>query len=1238
MYFSLKIFRPQRLATVALCVASALSIFTFQSEKSSAKRASLLSPQASLLLTSLKYSAKPPKENIYRLDRGTFDSIKTRPGISLIRDFGTHVYAAIAENTKENDGSLKIQESAVKSGEEPLSQIPTSPAFNSSNTFNASNYSQLSQFVSPEQKVDYTLHLPNGEFLPEPAKTNFTNEKNQAAADTGGYYILQLWTVADDAILDSIRATGLEIIQYVPNQAFIVYDSGGKISSANAMDIVRWSGPYLPEYKLPSVLKQQLSAAKSNISPPANISRLQIADKKSVFDISIFKREQLQLEAKRLAELGGSIISVTELPLNFFNSVRIAIEPDRVSQLANLQSVVRIDAWQQPAKEDEVAAEIVAGNYTSPTNILGPGYDPFSQFGVTGSGVTVAVVDDGVGIPGDGGYYITSSNAVNGPLRGASSGASGHGHLQATIIAGSLPQPSPDANGFSYGKGIAPSANIVNIPFLRSGYTGNEATTANDAVSTSGPNGVKASISNNSWGNGLNSNQYDSLAAQYDGLVLDASSASTIDPLAIIFSAGNSGTSGLTRPKVAKNIISVAAAENLRPTLPSAGGSTGVADNMEELPDFSSRGPAADGRIKPDITAPGDAVTGGRSGPDSLFGNIDAYNRVSSGTSHAAPQVAGAAALFTEFWKSSHSGQNPSPSLIKAAILNSGVDMSGNGATTPIPNGNEGWGRINLKYIFPPAPVFYVDETESRSTLSDVGSRVAFTGVIADATRETRITLVWSDPPALADPALVNNLDLKVQIGSSTYLGNVFLNGSSTTGGSADSTNNVEEIRLPAGIAAGTPVTIEISAVALNGNGKPGNSDPTDQGFSIAAFNINGQARPALVQDLFTLVSESNIPANGAPDPGEQLTVSLKLANIGPASANNVTASLRTTGGVSNAAPAVNYGNIASAGSATGNFQLKISPLLSCGSTVTLTWDIFENGVAVGTAEKTLTLGTPYNGTPATFSNASAITIPASDSFGAASPYPSTINVSGFPSNTVSNLEVKLNGLSHSYPADIDILLVNPSGKKFILMSDVIGGTNISNRNFTFIDSAGSLLPSNSSAASGNYKPTNYGNSDNFSSPAPSPPYESPQPSSTATLNQTLAGSSGGNPNGVWSLYVYDDSSDDTGSISGGWSLTLTPQFWSCSLNPTASPLNLNGIVRTRGGRPISLALVTVSSSDGKIYTARTNTFGRFSFSNLPPGALYFITTTASGFQFDTVILGPTDSSSDIVITGSRPD
>src|SRR6266508_4613043 len=75
-----------------------------------------------------------------------------------------------------------------------------------------------------------------------------------------------------------------------------------------------------------------------------------------------------------------------------------------------------------------------------------------------------------------------------------------------------------------------------------------------------------------------------------------------------------------------------------------------------------------------------------------------------------------------------------------------------------------------------------------------------------------------------------------------------------------------------------------------------------------------------------------------------------------------------------------------------------------------------------------------------TFSESTAITIPDS---GTATPYPSSINVSGFAGN-VQNVTVTLRGFSHTCPDDVSALLVGPSGRKSLLMSDVGGcGTAI---------------------------------------------------------------------------------------------------------------------------------------------------------------------------------------------------
>lgn len=658
-------------------------------------------------------------------------------------------------------------------------------------------------------------------------------------AETGSdYYIVQFAAPARDEWLDEIRAAGADVIQYVPNQAFFVFASAEAMTTISQHPRVRWAGAFHPNDNLSSEMRALANTPRRNSLSTAG-------EEKRLFDIAVFNNKDLDTVAKSVAEFGATIRHKIVLPNNYFNVLRVEMEPALNVPIVQISGVLTIDPYTPPMREDERAAQVLAGNFTSVTQLNGPGYNSLSQFGVDGTGVTVSVVDDGVGIPGDGGVYITSSNALNGPMRGASVGADGHGHLNATIIAGDSPFSVLDPLGYNYGMGIARKAHIVNIPLLRTGYTGTEADSYNDTVTTAGPNNVKGFIANNSWGAGTNGNAYDSYAAQYDGFVRDSSAAAGIDPLVIVFSAGNSGTTGLTRPKAAKNIIAVGNSENIRMELSSS------ANNIDDLNSSSSRGPAADGRIKPDITAPGTVITGGRSGTDALFGNIDSVHRWSSGTSHAAPQVAGAAALFTQFWKANNAGVNPSPALVKAALINGAQEMNGVNTSASIPNGAEGWGRLNLQNVLNTGVATkYVNETY---TLSSVGDEVVYTGAVVNVNRAFRVSLVWTDPPGTVDPALVNNLDLEVTVGGVTYKGNVFSNGSSASGGTADNRNNVENVFLPAGLSVGTPVTIRVRAVGLNGDGALGNGDPTDQHFALVAFNYAEGVLPPLraVKDDF---------------------------------------------------------------------------------------------------------------------------------------------------------------------------------------------------------------------------------------------------------------------------------------------------------------------------------------------------------------------------------------------------
>ena len=737
----------------------------------------------------------------------------------------------------------------------------------------------LSQLGLETQSIETTVNLPGAAFEPVNDPPSSSLRLGRSATSNGkGYYILQFGGTVKDEWLDSLRESGVEVLQYVPHQAYFVYGESDAIAKAADHSRVRWIGSYTADQKLSRVVRDQIASAKDKTVLRREISPLELSEKgTALFDVAVFARADVDAVAEHLkSDYAPALSRVSRLQHNFFNVIRVELRLEEVEAIAAWPDVFSINAYIKPTREDERSSQIIAGNYSSVTAVNGPGYNPLAQFGVDGTNVTVAVDDDGVGIPGDGGFYITDANAVNGPLRGASAGASGHGHLNATIIAGTAPFSILDPSGYNYGSGVAPKANIINIPMLRVGYSGTDADIFNDSVLTPGPSGVHATISNNSWGNGLNGNTYNAYAAMYDGFVRDASFDSGIDPICIVFSAGNEASNGLTQPKMAKNVIAVGNSENIRSELAGT-----EANNIDDLNSTSSQGPAADGRIKPDISAPGSAITGGRSGGDSLFGNIDAYHRWSSGTSHAAPHIAGMAALFTQYWKATQGfGISPSPALIKAAIINTGRDMNGVLSGAAVPNGNEGWGRANMKMMLNTGVgMKYINQQiQFNNTGENFG---IFSGTVADSTKPVRITLVWTDPPGVADPALVNNLDLIVTIGGTVYKGNVFSNGISVTGGTADSINNVENVFLPAGIPAGTAFTVQVFPTALNGDGILSNGDFTDQNYAVVAYNYSSQVAAAAYtfSGRATSPSGRGVPLAKVRIVGQQGQVSETLTN-----------------------------------------------------------------------------------------------------------------------------------------------------------------------------------------------------------------------------------------------------------------------------------------------------------------------------------------------------------------------
>src|SRR3954453_17742662 len=177
-----------------------------------------------------------------------------------------------------------------------------------------------------------------------------------------------------------------------------------------------------------------------------------------------------------------------------------------------------------------------------------------------------------------------------------------------------------------------------------------------------------------------------------------------------------------------------------------------------------------------------------------------------------------------------------------------------------------------------------------------------------------------------------------------------------------------------------------------------------------------------------------------------------------------------------------------------------------------------------------LTAGTASAAT-STFTNAGFINIPDN---AVASPYPSTVNVTGFAGN-VQKVTATLHGFSHSCPDDIAVLLVGPSGTNSILMGHVggcPGEPDPAPGNLPFDQASPNVLTdATDPAPSGTYGP-----SQSATDGEPLLPPAPPGPSYPADLN-LFAGQPA---NGTWSLFVNDQVGADDGQIFGGWTLNVT--------------------------------------------------------------------------------------------------
>lgn len=629
----------------------------------------------------------------------------------------------------------------------------------------------------------------------------------------------------------------------------------------------------------------------ADASAPVNVSIL-LFDPAAAPDVAAFVQAG-----------GGSVLSPADGPTLLLTA---RIHAGDASRLATHPEVRAVEELPEFRLQNDVAAGIIGVA------------DVWGSLGLTGTGQTVAVADSGLDT-GDLGtlhpdfagrivaHFGYGRDLAGNPDVGpdpfqAYPWDDPHGH--GTHVAGSVLGDGTQSAGAI--TGMAPDAGLVIQSLyaqegdLVGGVGVGVPTLLGDAYAQG------ARISTNSWGGSCgNSCPYSSFAAAYDSYLFSH------PDLLVLFAASNDGRDGngdgvvdlssLGDPAIAKNVLTVGASESVRATPPLGWSGVSpivgdhVADDANGLAAFSGRGPTQDGRIKPDVVAPGTNILSTKSwlAPGSNFWGTHPNPEYAymGGTSMATPIVAGSAALLREQYVLLGVA-NPSAALLKGTLIHTADDLApgqyGTGATQEIgsaPDFGQGWGRVDVaSAVDPPLPTSYVDRTAGLST----GQSAEYLLPVSDTTSPLAVTLAWTDRAGASNctTCLVNNLNL-VLVGptGTEYHGNKFTTaiGSKATAMRAslpgattfDSSNNVERIQLPAGMPAGlytlrvqaSSVPVGTQPFALLASGGFGNL--SDVGVSLAASV--SPPRVSVPYDVTVTVT------NNGPDDAQAVTLTHTL-------------------------------------------------------------------------------------------------------------------------------------------------------------------------------------------------------------------------------------------------------------------------------------------------------------------------------------------------------------------------
>ena len=555
-------------------------------------------------------------------------------------------------------------------------------------------------------------------------------------------YIVQFITQPLDEYRRQLTDAGAQIRIYLPNNAYLVSMSDQTYAAVAALPVVRWIGRYEPAFKLEEFLLENLTTDPTRLAP----ARYNI--------MAIERGADAQNEIGSLVQgLGGSVDNV--IPEGY--RMEATLSGQQLLELAHHEKVLFIDRWSPPETDMNLVRDVGGANLLDTLE------------GYRGQGVRAEVMDNGL-------RQTHTDFQIGGPPlihnSANTSEPSPHGTSTYGINFG-----RGTSNGM--GKGMLPEATgiFADYNFLTNRYT-------HTARLLQEP--YQAVYQSNSWGDSLTT-AYTTISAEMDDILF-------INDFTLLNSQSNNGNQS-SRPQAwAKNVVSIGGIRHFN--------TASLTDDRWQ--NGASIGPAADGRIKPDLAHFYDSVFTTSNSSDV------GYTSGFGGTSAATPITAGHFGIFFQMWHDrafgSQSGggatvfdSRPHMSTAKAIMINTAEQWDMTIPGTDVTRVRQGFGRADLKNLNAfRKGMFIKNETDVLRNLETKSYSMEVTSL---RRLPLKITMVYTDPMGSpgATRARVNDLSLKVTAPDGTvYWGNVGLGVGggmwSTPGGTANIVDTVENV------------------------------------------------------------------------------------------------------------------------------------------------------------------------------------------------------------------------------------------------------------------------------------------------------------------------------------------------------------------------------------------------------------------------------------------------------------